>query len=286
METLAPVTLTTEQMQKVVNQEGGCIVWGGAVQLSPADDILIAIERQLDIDSEGQLVASILSKKAAAGSSHVLIDIPVGKTAKIRSMNKARELADTLVDIGNEIDINVRAKITDGAQPVGRGIGPMLEARDVLQVLQNDPGAPKDLRERGLMIAGEVLELSGKVAIGQGYGVAENILDKGTAWEKFQDICEAQGGMRKLRFSIFRHDVLAEYAGVVKAIDNRRLALSAKLAGAPLDPSAGVDLQVKHEQHVEKGQPLFSVYAESAGELEYALDYIASQEDIIAIDHE
>lgn len=283
METLAPVNLSTEQMQQVVNQEGGCLVWGGAVQLSPADDILIAIEKQLDIDSEGQLIASVLSKKAAAGSSHVLIDIPVGETAKIRSMNVARELADTLVDIGSEIGVNVRAKITDGTQPVGRGIGPMLEARDVLQVLQNDPDAPQDLRDRSLLLAGEILELSGKIAIGEGYAVAENILDDGSAWKKFQAICEAQGGMRTLKFSNYKHDVVATTSGTVSNIDNRRLALGAKLAGAPLDAAAGIDLHIKQGQSVDKAEPLFTIYAESSGELEYALDYIASQEDIIEI---
>ena len=98
MEVLAPVNLSLEAMRRVVDREGGCIVWGGAVHLSPADDILIAIERQLDLDSEGQLIASVLSKKAAAGSTHVLIDMPVGPTAKVRSMNLAGQLPPPAVN--------------------------------------------------------------------------------------------------------------------------------------------------------------------------------------------
>lgn len=283
MEMLAPVNLNLEQMRRVVNSEGGCIVWGGAVHLSPADDILIAVERELDIDSEGQLIASVLSKKAAAGATHVLIDIPVGPTAKVRSMNSARGLADTLIEVGNEIGLNIRARITNGEQPVGRGIGPALEARDVLAVLQCYTDAPLDLRERSLELAGDVLELSGKVAEGEGYDVARTILDDGRAWARFQAICEAQGGLREPGVAPHQYDIPAERGGHVTAVDNRRLALTAKLAGAPVDATAGIDLLVKQGQRVAKGETLFTVHAESPGELDYALDYLAAQKDIITL---
>lgn len=284
MEVLAPVNLTLESMQRVVKKEGGCIVWGGAVHLSPADDVLIAIERQLDIDSEGQLIASVLSKKAAAGSTHVLIDMPVGPTAKIRSMNLARQLVDMMAAVGSEIGLNIRVKITDGQQPVGCGIGPALEARDVLQVLQNDPAAPVDLRERSLELAGELLELSGKVTSGQGYQEAKRILEEQSAWKKFQAICEAQGGMSLPSIAGHKFEICSDRSGHVLSIDNRRLSLAAKLAGAPFAPAAGIDMHVKQTTLVEKGQPLYTVHAESPGELDYALDYIKGQDDIISVD--
>jgi thymidine phosphorylase len=283
MEILAPVNLSLEHMQNVVRKEGGCIVWGGAVHLSPADDILIAIERQLDIDSEGQLIASVLSKKAAAGSTHVLIDMPVGTTVKIRSMNLARQLVDMMVAVGGEIGLNVRVKITDGQQPVGRGIGPALEARDVLQVLQNDPAAPADLRERSLVLAGELLEISGKVTDGEGYQEAKRVLENKMAWKKFQAICEAQGGMSSPPVAEHRLEICSDRDGKVIAIDNRRLALAAKLAGAPFAPAAGIDMHVKQDALLVKGQPLYTIHAESPGELEYALDYIKGQKDIISV---
>lgn len=283
METLAPVNLTLEQIRKVVTQEGGCIAWGGAVHLSPADDILIAVERRLDIDSEGQLIASVLSKKVSAGSTHVLIDIPVGPSAKVRSENIAGQLASTLIKVGDEIGINVRARITDGQQPVGRGIGPCLEARDVLSVLQRDEDAPQDLRDRSLLLAGEILELSGQVAAGEGYQEATRILDSGRAWSKFQAICDAQGGMRPPTRARFQRELFSPAAGKVESIDNRRLALAAKLAGAPMAPAAGLDLHVRLGQNVLKGQPLFTLHAQSPGELEYALDYVISQADIVKL---
>jgi len=286
MEQLAPVDLDLDQMQEVVNREGGCIVWGGAVHLSPADDILIAVERELDIDSEEQLIASVLSKKAAAGSTHVIIDIPVGSTAKIRSMNTARSLADTLVQVGGEIGLNVRARITDGEQPVGRGIGPALEARDVLAVLRGEAEAPQDLRERALELAGDVLELSGSLADGEGYERARALLDDGSAWHKFQAICAAQGGMRQPGVAAHRIDVEAEVDGVVASIDNRRLATIAKLAGAPQAPTAGIDLKVRRGTRVNAGDILFTLHAEAPGELDYALGYARSQKGVIAISPE
>ena len=153
METLAPVDLDIKTMRKVVEQEGGCIVWGGAVSLSPADDILIRVERAMDIDSEGQLIASVISKKIAAGSTHIVIDIPVGPTAKVRSLLAAQNLSALLKKVTKEFNIHSEIMITDGTQPVGRGIGPALEAKDVLAVLQNRADSPQDLRDRALLLA-------------------------------------------------------------------------------------------------------------------------------------
>ncbi|MEQ1866001.1 MAG: thymidine phosphorylase family protein, partial [Micropepsaceae bacterium] len=195
METLAPVALDLPAMRRVVEQEGGCIVWGGAMDLSPADDILIQVERPLDFDSDGQLVASVLSKKLAAGSTHVVIDVPVGPTAKVRSQSAAKKLIDKLTFVGTAVGLEIRAVETAGMEPVGAGIGPALEARDVVAVLKGEKSAPSDLRERALRLAAEVLRIGRKVT-GEGIAEATRYLDSGEAWRKFQAICEAQGGVR------------------------------------------------------------------------------------------
>jgi thymidine phosphorylase len=284
METLSGVELDVPAMRRVVEREGGCIVWGGAMRLSPADDILIRVERPLDLDSEGQLVASILSKKAAAGSSHVVIDIPVGETAKVRSREAAQALSHRLVENGRAIGLTVQTVVTDGSQPVGRGIGPALEARDVLAVLRREVGAPVDLREHALRLAGAVLEFAPGVAPSEGVRLARDILDDGRAWNKFEAICAAQGGLRAPPVAAHTHAVTAARRGRVMAIDNRRLARVAKLAGAPRAPAAGLDLYVPIGTHVEQGQPLFTVHAEAPGELAYALDYIAAQPGIVHVE--
>jgi thymidine phosphorylase len=284
METCAPVTLDVAALRRVVEREGGCIAWGGALGLSPADDLLIRVERPLDLDAEGQLVASVLSKKVAAGSTHVVIDIPVGPTAKVRSVAAGETLAAHLVAVGEDLGLHVEPVLTGGMQPVGRGIGPALEAHDVLAVLRGAPAAPADLRERALVLAGRVLELSPGVARGDGPRLARAALDDGRAWRKFQAICAAQGGLREPGTAAYTRPVTAPASGRVRTIDNRRLARVAKLAGAPQDPTAGLVLHVSLGARVGRGQPLFTVHAESTGELAYALSYVTAQPPIVTLE--
>lgn len=281
MEVLAPVDLDAAAIRRVVEQEGGCIVWGGAARLSPADDLLIRVERPLELDATGQLVASVLSKKVAAGATHVLVDVPVGPRAKIRGPEAAHGLEAALREVGKAVGLQVLPVRTDGTQPVGRGIGPALEAADVLGVLQNDPAAPQDLRARALLLAGRLLELAAVAPAGQGQARATAILDDGRAWRKFVAICQAQGGLRMPPRAAHTRPVLAGAAGRVGAVDNRRLARVAKLAGAPRDPAAGLVIHVRVGDAVQAGDPLYTVHAESAGELAYALAYADSRPRII-----
>jgi thymidine phosphorylase len=284
METMTPVDLDIPAMRRVVEKEGGCIVWGGSVRLSPADDIIIRVERAVDLDSPAQLVASVLSKKVAAGSTHVLLDLPVGPTAKIRSDADAAELIHYLVEVGKRVGLVVRPTISDGRQPVGRGIGPALEARDVLSVIRGEPGAPADLRERAITLAGEVIELGGAAGAGCGAAVATSILNDGRALRKFTAICDAQGGFREPPVAALQREVCASAAGRVLTINNRNLARLAKLAGAPAAKAAGVQLHVKMGEIVEAGQPVMTVHAETPGELEYALAFERASPGILQLE--
>ena len=284
MDTLTTVDIDLATMRRVVEKEGGCFVWGGAVRLSPADDILIRIERALDIDSQGQLVASVLSKKAAAGSTHVVIDIPVGPTAKIRTPEAAEQLCLDLIAVAACVGLSVRPILTDGSQPVGRGIGPSLEARDVVAVLECDPNAPADLRGRAIALAGAVLELGGVSAADAGAADAQAVLDSGRALEKFTAICEAQGGRERPPKARHTREIVAVHAGRIVRFDNRLLARVAKLAGAPKAPAAGLDLHVRLGQRVVRGEPLYTVHAETPGELAYALDFAAGKTDVVSIE--
>ncbi len=280
MEVLAPVDLNLNAMRKVVEKENGCIVWGGTVNLSPADDILIRIERALVLDSMGQLVASILSKKIAAGSTHAVIDIPVGPTVKIRTTSSANELKNYLETIGKIIGIEIQIVFTDGTQPVGRGIGPALEAKDVLSVLQRDPNAPQTLRERAVMLAGQVLEFSPQVHKGMGYALAESILNSGQAWEKFQAICHAQGGFFPPPTAKHVKTICSKKKGKIMATDNRYLSRIAKLAGAPTTKAAGIELLAPVGTIVNVGDPLFIIHSETKGELNYAINFLSTGREI------
>jgi thymidine phosphorylase len=229
------------------------------------------------------MVASVLSKKIAAGSTHVVIDIPVGRTAKVRSPQAARALENRFDAVAKAFGITVSVVSSDGSQPVGHGIGPALEAWDVLAVLQNQTGAPDDLRQRALQLAGRVLELGGKAPSGHGQKLARSVLDSGEAWSKLQAICAAQGGMRTPARAKYTHVLVAQHQGRVIAIDNRRLARLAKLAGAPKAAAAGLELHAPLGTLLSTGQPLLTLHAESPGELAYALAYAAVQDNLFSI---
>ena len=273
MEVLANVELRIADLRRIVRRHRGCVAWGGTARLSPADDVLIAVERPLGIDSQGQLIASILSKKIAAGSTHLLIDIPVGPTAKIRHMRDAQRLRKLFEYVGDQIGIHVEVIITDGRQPIGNGIGPVLEARDAMRVLQCDPTAPMDLRQKALRLAGRILEFDPDVRGGQGFTIARDILDSGRALEKMQDIIAAQGAPKRpyvpARLSF---DVKSPRSGTVTDIDNLQLARIARYAGAPMAKGAGVDLHRKLGDRVQAGEPLYRVHAEFAADFRFARD--------------
>jgi thymidine phosphorylase len=283
METITNVNLTIKEIKQVIKKEGGCFVWGGAVRLSPADDMLIAVEKALDIDSEGQMVASVLSKKVAAGSTHIVIDIPVGPTAKVRTQEEALRLQYYFKAVSDVIGIHSKIVITDGSQPVGRGIGPSLEAMDILSVLRNDINAPLDLKERAITLSSMLLKISGKYPIGTEVAVATKILESGDAYKKFKAICIAQGCFKEPTVAKYKFDVIAKSSGTVKSIDNRKLSRIAKLAGAPQAPSAGILYLAPIGKKIKKGDLLFSIYSESNGELEYAKEYLNSLTDLIII---
>jgi thymidine phosphorylase len=262
MEVLARVNVGAEEMKTIVAACNGCLVWGGHVNLSPADDILISVERPLSLDTREQMVASIMSKKVAAGSTHLLIDLPVGPTAKLTNDTEAMRLRKLFEFVGDRFGIAVEVITTDGRQPIGNGIGPVLEARDVMAVLANDPTAPADLREKSLRLAAHLLEYDPKLRGGTGYARARELLDSGAAMRQMQKIIDAQGpsGIRA-ELGNLTFDVMAAGDGTVAAIDCLQLNRLARTAGAPLDKGAGIRLFKKIGDRVERGEPLYRIYA-------------------------
>jgi thymidine phosphorylase len=182
--------------------------------------------------------------------------------------------------------LNLALHISDGVGPVGRGIGPALEAKDVLAVLRRTPDAPADLRARALDLAGHLLDLAPDAAAVEGRDRAQALLDSGVAEAKFMAICAAQGGFREPGGAAQRIDICAPHAGELTAVDNRRIARIAKLAGAPRQQRAGIRMLVRIGDRVEKGQPLYELHAETPGELAYALAYAESQTGVLTLSQE
>jgi thymidine phosphorylase len=271
MEVLAEVELPLERLQQIVRETRGCLAWGGTADLSPADDILISVERPLAIDSPGQMVASILSKKIAAGSTHLVLDIPVGPSAKVRSMPEAQRLKKLFEYVAQRLGLQLDAVITDGRQPIGRGIGPVLEAHDVMQVLANHPDAPQDLRQKSLHLAGRVIEFDPDVRGGDGWRIARDILDSGRALAQMNAIIDAQGRRGAIPDPApLTFEVTAAADGVVIGIDNLRLARIARLAGAPQVRDAGVWLARKLGDAVRQGELLYRLHAHYDTDLSFA----------------
>jgi thymidine phosphorylase len=274
MEVLADVELPFERLSDIVRDHRACLAWGGTADLSPADDVLISVERPLSLDSPGQMVASILSKKIAAGSTHLVLDIPIGPTAKVRSMPEAQRLRRLFEYVARRLDLSLDVVITDGRQPIGNGIGPVLEARDVMRVLENHPLAPIDLRQKALRLAGRLLECDPDIRGGDGYGIARDILDSGRALEKMRTIIAAQGAKpfdhNQPELGPLSFEVRASQSGVVVGIDNLQIARVARLAGAPKVRSAGVDLAVKLGDKVAEGDVLYRVWAGFQSDLDFA----------------
>ena len=274
MEVLANVEPPFERLRDIVREHRACLAWGGTSDLSPADDVLISVERPLSIDSPGQMVASILSKKLAAGSTHLLLDIPIGATAKVRTIQDAQRLRKLFEFVAKRLGLTIDVVITDGRQPIGNGIGPVLEARDVMWVLRNDPRAPLDLRQKSLRVAGRMLEFDPDVRGGDGYAIARDILESGRALAKMEAIITAQG--RKAfdpdhpDLAPLHFEVIADRDGVVTGIDNLQMARVARLAGAPKVQGAGVDLLRKLGDPVQQGQALYRVYAAFPSDLTFA----------------
>ncbi len=274
MEVLANVSLHIKKMKKIVEKTNGCIIWGGALNLAPADDKIITVERPLAIDAKSQLLASVMAKKASVSATHVLVDIPTGKGSKSPTKKKALQLKKDFESLAKKIGIKVKVIITDGKQPIGNGIGPCLEARDVLWVLKNDSRGPADLRKKSLIMAGIMLEIAGKAKKGKGLEMAKDILESGKAYRKMVEIIRKQGkrivNPGKIRLGKVSYDVRAKRKGVVKEVNNRAISKIARVAGAPDDKGAGVYLYKHVGDGVKKGDKLFTVYCYNENKLDYA----------------
>ena len=281
MEMFAEVALTPERLQEVVKHVGGCIVWGGALGLAPADDILITVERPMEIDTEAQMVASILAKKKSAGASHVLIDIPVGHTAKVRTDAEGEHLAELFRTVAARVDLHVDVLLTRAGGPIGLGIGPRLEALDVLAVLRGEAHAPIDLRQKSLFLAARILEMSQAVQPGEGYRTAVRVLDSGKAFEVFERIVSAQGPKQMPPAVACVGIVNATSDGRIAEIDCWEIARVAKRAGAPANPAAGVRLIRTVGDVVSRGEPLYEIHASTEAQLGFARTYTDTHPQIV-----
>ena len=285
MEVLAPVEFSADEIKELTEKVGGVIVWGGATNIAPADDKLIRAEYALSVDPYSQMLASIMAKKGAVGADAVVVDMPVGPGTKLATSEAGRTLAKDLIDLGGRLGIRVECAMTFGGSPVGRTIGPAVEVREALTVLENK-GGPNSLKEKSQSLAGILLEMGGVASRGDGYKAAEDILTSGKAHKKLMEIIEIQGGnplVKSEEIVIGENcgDILAPAGGYIVAFFNKRLVELARLAGAPADKKAGVIIHRKMGEMVKKGEPLITICSSSNWQLDCAVKEANRQMPIV-----
>lgn len=275
MEVLCPVEFSSNEVKEITEKVGGALVWGGATNIAPADDKLIKVEYPLSIDPYCQMLASIMAKKGAIGADNLVIDIPVGTGTKVPNVQAGQKLARDLINLGHRLGMNVECAITYGSSPIGRKVGPALEVKEALKVLESFEG-PNSLIEKSAALAGILLEMGGAASRDHGKALALETLRNGKALEKMKQIIEAQGGdpnvsSADIKIGEYTADICASADGYVIEFDNKWIIEIARLAGAPNDKGAGVSLHKKMGEAVKKGDPILTIYAEKEFKLNTAL---------------
>lgn len=279
------VSFKPEEIIDISSETNGMICWGGALNLAPADDILINdVEFPLGINPRSMMMASIMAKKKAFGIETLVLDMPTGKGCKVETVDEAQVLSHSFAELGRRLGIRVECGITYGSSPVGHNIGPALEAREALAALKNPGGASHSLIEKSTTLAGILLEMMGKALRGQGQSKAREILFNGHAYEKMKEIIQAQEGDPNIKpedIPVGENTLewMANANGWIVEIDNSAITRIARAAGAPTEKGAGIEF-IKKKQAVKAGETVFRVYATSEQRLRDAEAIIAKTQPV------
>ncbi|MEK6842531.1 MAG: thymidine phosphorylase, partial [Nanoarchaeota archaeon] len=281
LETIMKVEFTPNELKKILKKTKAFMVWGGSLDMVPVDSKIIKVEKELNIDPKSQLVASIMSKKFAVGSKYILIDIPYGKSVKV-DKEKAESLKREFLRLGKHFHKKIKVVLTNGSEPIGNGVGPALELKDIVKILDPKQEGPKDLEKKSLFLAGELFDLTGKTKKGQGIKLAERILYSGDAFKKFREIIEAQkGSLNKLkRVAMFKKDIHATKNLRITDIDNKKINSLARITGCPVDKFSGVYLHHHVNEPVKKGEKIITLYSETRSRLRQAMKFYHAENPI------
>jgi putative thymidine phosphorylase len=277
---IARVEFSIDELKDIIHKTGAFMIWGGSIELVPADSKIIRIEKMLKIDPKAQLLASIISKKLAVGSKYILIDIPYGKNAKV-DKKEGLELKKSFEKYGRYFKLKLKAVLTKGDEPIGNGVGPFLELDDIIKVLDQSKKGPEDLKRKSLFLSGLILEMTNKAKKGEGEKMAEEILSSGKAYKKFIEIIKAQkGSIKHLKFGKFKKDILSKSDGKITEINNIKINLLARVAGCPMDKSSGLYIYHHVGDKLKKRDKIITLYAESKPRLQEALKYYNKEKPI------
>ncbi|MHC1605202.1 MAG: AMP phosphorylase, partial [Candidatus Methanofastidiosia archaeon] len=276
MEVLADVEFSIEEINEIASKCGAALVWGGALNMAPADDLLIRVERPLHLDPLSQMLASIMSKQVSNDVDFMLLDIPVGHGAKVETEKEGRDMGGRFKELAERVGISLRTVMTYGGQPVGHAIGPALEAREAINTLENK--GPQSVTEKSVALSGVMLEMAGLAPTGEGEKIAKDLLTSGKALKKLREIIKLQGGDPNIKAADIpigekTFKIMAGSEGYITSVSNTFICKIAHLAGAPKDKGAGIYLEKKVGYNAKRGDVLFTIYSESEKKLDSAIAY-------------
>lgn len=268
------IDLSAEEFFETVKKTGISVI-GQTGNLAPADKLLYALrDVTATVDSIPLIAASVMSKKLAAGSDKIVLDVTTGSGAFMKNTRDAKKLAKHMVAIGNHAGKETVAILTGMEEPLGFAIGNNMEVKEAIEVLKGD--GPEDVKEVSVALAGMMLSLGlENVSHSQGKRMAKKALSSGQAFEKFKEMVQAQGG--DIRYvehpefferDAFEGEVLAAEDGFLSGMDTEKIGVAAGLLGAGretkdsvIDMSAGIYLKKKIGDTVKKGEPIAICYA-------------------------
>jgi len=268
------VDLSTDEFKRQL-KEIGIVLTGQSLDLDPADGKLYALRDVTGtVQSIPLIASSIMSKKIAGGAQAVLLDVKVGLGAFMENLDQARALSNLMIDIGNLAGRNVVTLLSDMNQPLGEAVGNALEVIEAVNTLHGD--GPADFREHCLHVSAQMLMLGKRASdFETGWRMAENAIATGAAFEKFRVLVTAQGGdvsfvddIQKFPKAKFIEIVKADRSGFLAQVNARIIGEAAVVLGAgrarkgdPVDHAVGFLVHWKVGDHVQQGQPLFTIYA-------------------------
>ena len=275
MEVLAPVAFNSEELKEIVSKKKACIVWGGSLDVSPADNVLIEIERPLHMDPVGLMIPSILTKKLSMGVKKLVLDIPVGGGTKFPTPDDGKNFAYIFKEIARNVGIDAECALTLAHQPIGHCIGPAIEAKEALTLLRDYLAGPNSLIEKSTSLAGILLEMGGKAEKGKGQNLAKEILKSGKAYEKMKQIIEIQGGdpnilPDEIKLGPYEKEFKATKEGHITEVNNAIINQIAKAAGCPNSKTSGVEIHKKQGARIKEGDLIFKIYSDSPSKLKRA----------------
>ncbi len=274
---LMNINFNKEGIENLVEKLNCCLVRGGGLDLAPADDKLIKVQYPLSMQSRAKVVSSIMAKKYAMGVTHSLIDIPVGPTAKVSSVEEAKDWKKKFEYVGKKLWMKMSVQITEANEVIGNGVGAVMQVREVLRILQQHPERALDLENKVIFLASKIIEEVGLAKGKEAVKLATHQLVSWAAWKKMQEIIKAQGGNPEVNseaLPLGKHtfDIIAEKDGVLKMIDLHDINAVCRKLGCPVIDQAGLYLYKKTGDKIKKGELICKLYAQDEVKLKHGVE--------------